>query len=100
LKWDKDLDIHCKPKRRSRDDLFDIIKNTRKNYFKHIESYYVYMYKDISESTIRPPTSPNNPTGLSGGTYVCEICNIAYHSREDLEKHNSLAHPDRKIEQL
>ena len=49
---------------------------------------------------IPPPTSSNNPTGLSGGTYVCEICNIAYNSREDLEKHNSLSHQGRKIEQL
>jgi hypothetical protein len=54
----------------------------------------------MPESKTSPSTSPNNPTGLSGGTYVCEICNIAYHSREDLEKHNSLSHPDRKIEQL
>ena len=54
----------------------------------------------MSEPITPAPTSPNNPTGLSGGTYVCEICNIAYHSREDLEKHNSLSHPDRKIEQL
>jgi hypothetical protein len=60
----------------------------------------MYMYKDMSESTIPPSSSPNNLTGLSGGTYVCELCNTAYHSREDLGKHNSLAHPDRKIEQL
>ncbi|MFL6318659.1 MAG: hypothetical protein ACJ73C_18255 [Nitrososphaeraceae archaeon] len=53
----------------------------------------------MSEPTI-PPTSPTNPTGLSGGAYVCEICNIAYQSRVDLEKHNSLAHSDRKVEQL
>jgi hypothetical protein len=55
----------------------------------------------MSEPTTPPPsTSPNNPTGRSGGTYMCEICNIAYNSREDLEKHNRLSHPDRKIEQL
>ena len=54
----------------------------------------------MSESKTPPPTSPNNPTGLSGGTYVCEICNIGYRSKEDLEKHNGLSHPDRKIEQL
>ena len=54
----------------------------------------------MSESKIPPSTSPNNPTGLSGGRYVCEICNMAYYSREDLEKHNSLSHPDRKIDQL
>jgi hypothetical protein len=46
------------------------------------------------------PSSPNNPTGLSGGTYVCGICNIAYRSREDLEKHSKLTHPDKKIERL
>jgi hypothetical protein len=49
--------------------------------------------------TTLPSSSPNNPTGLSGGKYVCEICNeicnIAYNSRDDLEKHNSLSHPDR-----
>jgi hypothetical protein len=54
----------------------------------------------MPESKIPLPTSPNNPTGLSGGTYVCEICNTAYNSREDLEKHNRLSHPDRKLEQL
>ena len=54
----------------------------------------------MSESKIPPPTSPDNPTGLSGGTYVYEICNKVYNSREDLEKHNRLSHPDRKIEQL
>jgi hypothetical protein len=30
----------------------------------------------MAESKTPPPsTSPNNPTGLSGGIYVCEICN-------------------------
>jgi len=27
----------------------------------------------MSEPKIPPPTSPNNPTGLSGGGYVCEM---------------------------
>jgi hypothetical protein len=54
----------------------------------------------MSEPTTPPSSSPNNPTGLSGGIYVCEICNTAYNSREDLEKHNSLSHADRQIEQL
>ena len=58
------------------------------------------MQKRMSEPTTPPSSSPNNPTGLSGGIYVCEICNTAYNSREDLEKHNSLSHADRQIEQL
>ena len=45
----------------------------------------MYVHMDMSEHVTPPSTSPNNPTGLSGGTYVCEICNIAYASRGDLE---------------
>jgi hypothetical protein len=58
------------------------------------------VFETMLESTIPPSTSPNNPTGVSGGRYVCEICNTSYYSREDLEKHNNLSHPDRKIEKL
>ena len=54
----------------------------------------------MSKPKTPPSTSPNNPTGLSGGRYVCEISNTVYQSREDLEKHNKLSHLDRKIEQL
>ena len=53
----------------------------------------------MSEST-PPSTSPNNPTGPSGGTYVCEICNTSYNSREDLDKHVRYGHPDREVEKL
>lgn len=60
----------------------------------------MYVHMDMSEHVTPPSTSPNNPTRLSGGTYVREICNIAYASRDDLEKHNSLSHADRKIERL
>jgi hypothetical protein len=53
----------------------------------------------MSEST-PPPTSPNNPTGPMGATYACEVCNTAYYSREDLERHNKQTHPDRKVEKV
>ena len=56
-------------------------------------------YKSMSEPT-PPPTSPNNPTGPSGGTYVCEICNTSYYSRDDLDKHVRYSHPDREVEKL
>jgi hypothetical protein len=49
---------------------------------------------------IPPSTSPSNPTGPSGGRYVCELCGTSYYSRQDLDKHVRLTHPDRKIEKI
>jgi hypothetical protein len=49
---------------------------------------------------IPPSTSPSNPTGPSRGRYVCELCDTSYYSRQDLDKHVHLTHPDRKIEKI
>jgi rubrerythrin len=78
-------------------DLAHAIQTATSNiYNTHI---HMLTYKSMSEPT-PPSTSPNNPTGPSGGTYVCEICNTLYYSREDLDKHVRYSHPDREVEKL